>query len=427
MTPIRPARPSLLAAAGIVAVAGALAVTGAASPAGRGGARRSPGSRAWQRRHGCGGAPTARADPARGHPALGTRASCGGDRGAAGPGAAVLDGGADGRSEAARPARADPAHRAGRRGDHSTCPPPCRAARTQARPDAATVLMSTATAAWPGGGAVAAATGKVFFTMDGQDYVCSGAVVASANADVVITAGHCAKNGMGSWAVNWTFVPGFTEGSRPYGSWTAHHFFVARQWTHAANDNDDVAFVTLNPQVSGGRIAAHRAWSAAHCRSRSSSGPRKSSLSGTRPNPLMTAEGCSIAAAVSRPTPSTRARTRACAAELTAGSSGGPWLSGFDPVTGRGTITSVSSFKYSTDPSTLYGAAAGRGRAGPVRQGAAQIKPGAPASAAVPHGGSRYGSCVAWVPGPRADRPAALAGTDVVMHLPLVHMLGCDG
>ena len=43
-----------------------------------------------------------------------------------------------------------------------------RAARTQARPDAAAVLMSTATAAWPGGGAVAAATGKVFFTMDGR-------------------------------------------------------------------------------------------------------------------------------------------------------------------------------------------------------------------------------------------------------------------
>ena len=70
-------------------------------------------------------------------------------------------------------------------------------------------------------------TGKVFFTMDAQDYVCSAAVVASPAADVVITAAHCVKNGTGSWAVNWTFVPGFTRGSRPYGSWTAHHFFVA--------------------------------------------------------------------------------------------------------------------------------------------------------------------------------------------------------
>ena len=43
----------------------------------------------------------------------------------------------------------------------------------KARPAAAAVLMDTPTAAWPGGGAVAGATGKVFFTMDGQDYVCS--------------------------------------------------------------------------------------------------------------------------------------------------------------------------------------------------------------------------------------------------------------
>src|SRR5260370_28729523 len=127
-----------------------------------------------------------------------------------------------------------------------------RAAGIQARPDAAAVRIRTAAAGWPGGGAVARATGKVFFAMDGQDYVCSGAVVASANADVVITAGHCVKNGTGSWASNWTFVPGFTQGSRPYGSWTARHFFVASQWSHAANDNDDVAFVTLNPRDSGG-------------------------------------------------------------------------------------------------------------------------------------------------------------------------------
>jgi len=46
---------------------------------------------------------------------------------------------------------------------------------------------------------------------------------------------------------------------------------------------------------------------------------------------------------------------------LNAGSSGGPWLSGFDPATGTGTITSISSFKYETDAATLYGP-----RLGPV-------------------------------------------------------------
>ena len=49
-------------------------------------------------------------------------------------------------------------------------------------------------------------------------------------------------------------MPGFTQGRRPYGSWTARHFFVASQWRRAANDNYDVAFVTLDPQDSGGHV-----------------------------------------------------------------------------------------------------------------------------------------------------------------------------
>jgi hypothetical protein len=40
---------------------------------------------------------------------------------------------------------------------------------------------------------------------------------------------------------------------------------------------------------------------------------------------------------------------------MTQGSSGGAWLSGFDPATGTGVITSVSSFKYADDGGTMYG------------------------------------------------------------------------
>ena len=40
---------------------------------------------------------------------------------------------------------------------------------------------------------------------------------------------------------------------------------------------------------------------------------------------------------------------------MTEGASGGPWLSGFDASSGSGTITSVSSFKYSDGSPVLYG------------------------------------------------------------------------
>jgi len=127
------------------------------------------------------------------------------------------------------------------------------AGAAMAGPNPISVRGKATAAGWPGGGTVSRTTGKVFFTMDAQDYVCSAAVVTSANSNVVITAAHCVKDGNGSWAGNWEFVPGFGYGDRrPYGTWTASHFFVPGQWSHGRDDNDDVAFVTLSPkQVSG--------------------------------------------------------------------------------------------------------------------------------------------------------------------------------
>jgi hypothetical protein len=39
---------------------------------------------------------------------------------------------------------------------------------------------------------------------------------------------------------------------------------------------------------------------------------------------------------------------------MTEGASGGPWFSGFDPLTGLGTITGVTTFRYSGSGVTLY-------------------------------------------------------------------------
>src|SRR4051812_47358049 len=45
---------------------------------------------------------------------------------------------------------------------------------------------------WSARGSAGATTGKVFFTINGADYVCSAGTVASGNHDLVVTAGHCA-------------------------------------------------------------------------------------------------------------------------------------------------------------------------------------------------------------------------------------------
>ena len=80
---------------------------------------------------------------------------------------------------------------------------------------------------WTHGGMVAAAVGRIFFTLGGADYVCSGALVGRRrDPDVVLTAAHCVSDGPGrgratQWATNWVFVPGFTDGRLPYGEYTA--------------------------------------------------------------------------------------------------------------------------------------------------------------------------------------------------------------
>ena len=44
---------------------------------------------------------------------------------------------------------------------------------------------------------------------------------------------------------------------------------------------------------------------------------------------------------------------------MTAGDSGGPWLAGFSPQAGTGTITAVTAYKLSGDLRTLYGTVLG--------------------------------------------------------------------
>ena len=62
--------------------------------------------------------------------------------------------------------------------------------------------------------------GKVFMTIDGANYVCSGtAVNASAGVNLVWTAGHCVTDGPGHDATNFMFVPGYYKGAEPNGRW----------------------------------------------------------------------------------------------------------------------------------------------------------------------------------------------------------------
>jgi len=88
-------------------------------------------------------------------------------------------------------------------------------------------------------------TGKVFFTLGGVNYVCSGSATSSGNSDVVSTAGHCVNEGPGDFATNWAFVPAYDNNVRPYGTWTARRLVTTGAWANQGDINYDGGFAVM--------------------------------------------------------------------------------------------------------------------------------------------------------------------------------------
>ncbi len=207
---------------------------------------------------------------------------------------------------------------------------------------------------WTGGGAVLRTAGRVFFTLDGTDYSCSGSTVASANADVVMTAAHCVSDGRGHWASRWIFVPGYRDGRAPYGRYPARAYFAAPAWQHGADEDDDVAFVAVGTARVDG-VRQHVADAVGGQRIRFGSRAAAETLFGYPSEPPYQGWYLDYCAGPLSPDPYGSADA-GIDCTMTEGGSGGPWFSGFDPRTGLGVITGVTTFRYSGASRTLYSA-----------------------------------------------------------------------
>ena len=72
-------------------------------------------------------------------------------------------------------------------------------------------------ASWAKGGQVLRTTGKVLFTLNSGNYICTGTVVTDGTAgrSIVVSAAHCAWDGAdGGFARNWMFIPEFDADAR---------------------------------------------------------------------------------------------------------------------------------------------------------------------------------------------------------------------
>jgi hypothetical protein len=187
--------------------------------------------------------------------------------------------------------------------------------------------------------------GKVFFTDDGIDYLCSATALGSGNRSVVWTAGHCVNDGPGAYHTNWMFVPGYRDGTRPYGTWTARALLTTSGW----GDRGDISYdlgaavvsanngVTLNDAVGGLGIA----FNAPREQTYTVYGyPAAGGFNGQRLRTCVSAYGAAD--------PGTVPSTMGIGCDMTGGASGGGWVVGTN-------VLSVTSYAYGDQPGVIYG------------------------------------------------------------------------
>ncbi|MFC0628187.1 trypsin-like serine peptidase [Kribbella deserti] len=96
---------------------------------------------------------------------------------------------------------------------------------------------------------VPSTAGKVFFTYNGRNYVCSASTINNNYKNLTITAGHCVHSGAGQgWHANIAFAPAYYNGQSGYGLWNWKTARAFTSWTNNSDFSHDQAFVTFHPR-----------------------------------------------------------------------------------------------------------------------------------------------------------------------------------
>ncbi|MFJ8535938.1 trypsin-like serine peptidase [Streptomyces sp. NPDC093591] len=201
---------------------------------------------------------------------------------------------------------------------------------------AADVLGHDAASVQPWRGPAMKTVGRLFFTNDkGQDTYCTATAVQSRNRSTVMTAGHCVQPPAApdNYHINMVFVPGYSDGKRPYGVFAVRAVAMPRSWAQDAQN--DVAAVVVD-QGNEALTDAVGAQAVAFDREPGDA----VTVFGYPDSQEQRGEHLMYCAGTTS-TASDRKQSVRCPME--GGSSGGPWLAGFDQKSGQGTLVSVNS------------------------------------------------------------------------------------
>ena len=220
---------------------------------------------------------------------------------------------------------------------------------------------ATTGASWTKGGAILKGSGKVYFSMGGGNWVCSGSVATDSRTgkSLVLTAGHCAYDEVGeAFATNWVFIPEYDTAptltncaNTRWGCWTAEALVVHNGYASAGGFNTqatvhDFAFAVVGAGGKTGTQLDTTVGSFPISFSGTSAGARLYAFGYPaagkyKGNDLVHCAGDIFRDAFNDDL------TWGMGCGMTGGSSGGPWLKTFNETTGSGTLNSLNSYGYS--------------------------------------------------------------------------------
>jgi V8-like Glu-specific endopeptidase len=107
-----------------------------------------------------------------------------------------------------------------------------------------------------------AMVGALFTVQPGgklRGHFCTASVVDSPSGNLVVTAAHCVQ---GRPLRTMAFVPDYSDGHVPYGTWTISKVIVDQSWSASNDPDDDFAFLVVSQpgtkisiqQITGGAL-----------------------------------------------------------------------------------------------------------------------------------------------------------------------------
>jgi len=195
------------------------------------------------------------------------------------------------------------------------------------------------------------ATGKLFFSKNNKDYICSASVI---RPRVVITAGHCVYNAVDrTWHTNLAFHPAHHNGSTPYGIWYPSWIIVTSSWAYGGGgvpNRGDFAIMEMYDSNSKriGDVTGYYGWRTYALN------PNHVTILGY---PGSFDNGRWMHRVDSQSFRATASNTVDYGSDMTGGSSGGPWLENFGETStgqslspsGTNYVIGVTSYGPSTD------------------------------------------------------------------------------